>query len=173
MTAPLSVPYFRQADNEGGQGWRECASSSAAMLAAFRGKVQSDDAYNRVRRRYGDSTEISAQTRALAELGLEPLFRTDGDWKTVELHIGKGRPIILPYLHRGHVSNPTGGGHWAVCIGIQRDTLTIHDPQGEPDLIFGGHISGRTGKAVLCTRRNFGRRWMAEGPGSGWYLTVL
>jgi hypothetical protein len=173
MAALLNVPYFRQTDNEGGQGWRECASSCSAMLAAFFGKVASDDEFNRTRRRFGDSTDISAQTRALSALGLEPLFRTDGDWATVEHWLGKGRPIILPYLHNGPVASPRGGGHWAVGIGTGRDTVTIHDPMGEPDLLSGGHIRGRHGRAILCTRRNFGRRWMVEGPGTGWYLTVI
>lgn len=173
MAGSLNVPYFRQLDNDGGQGWRECASSTAAMLAAFMGKVTSDDAYNRTRRRFGDSTDVSAHTRALAALGLEPLFRTDGDWGTVEHWIGKGRPLILPYLHQGPVTKPSGGGHWTLCTGIGPDTLMVHDPMLEPDMVHGGHIPGRTGRSVMLTRRNFGRRWMVEGPGSGWYLTVL
>lgn len=172
MAPLLQVPYFPQADNAGGQGWRECASSSAAMLAAYMGKVASDDAYNRIRRRYGDTTSIQAQTRTLAALGLAPIFGMNGDWGTVEHWIGRGRPIILPFLHKGPVSAPSGGGHWCVCIGTGAESLTIHDPMGEPDLLRGGHLPRRSGYAIRCTRRNFGRRWMVEGPGSGWYLTV-
>ncbi len=66
---PLVVPYFSQNDNASGTGYRECFSSSCAMLAAFWGKVSSDDAYNVIRAQYGDSTEAQAQLSALRSLG--------------------------------------------------------------------------------------------------------
>jgi hypothetical protein len=35
----LSVPLFSQADNRSGLGWRECMSSSCAMVAAYHGRI--------------------------------------------------------------------------------------------------------------------------------------
>ena len=39
----LKVPYEAQNDNKSGTGYRECFSSSCAMIAKFYGKVKSDD----------------------------------------------------------------------------------------------------------------------------------
>lgn len=168
----LTVPYFRQTDNESGQGHRECASSSAAMLAAFWGKVPTDDAYNLIRRRFGDTTSIDAQVRALQHLGLRVSFTQRATWAMVEQELGLSRPICLPYLHRGPVSRPGGPGHWCVGIGIDADEVAFHDPMGEPLLVSGGFVPGKTGRSVRGSRRNFGRRWSPEGPGYGWMLTA-
>lgn len=168
----LTVPYFRQLDNESGQGHRECASSSCAMVAAFWGKVQTDDAYNAVRRRFGDTTSIDAQIRTLQHLGLRVTFSQRATWADVEREIVQGRPVCLPYLHRGPVSRPSGFGHWCTGIGIDAETVAIHDPMGEPLLVSGGFVPGKSGRAVRGSRRNFGRRWSPEGPGNGWLLTA-
>ena len=45
----LQVPYQSQLDNESGTGYRECFSSSCAMVAMYYGKVPDDDEYNLVR----------------------------------------------------------------------------------------------------------------------------
>ena len=39
----LDVPYEWQRDNKSGEGFRECFSSSAAMVAKFYGKIGGDD----------------------------------------------------------------------------------------------------------------------------------
>ena len=168
----LTVPYYRQMDNTSGQGHRECASSSCAMVAAFWGKVQTDDAYNAIRRRFGDTTSVDAQLRTLEHLGLEVTFTQRATWATVEQQLAQGRPVCLPYLHQGPVSKPRGFGHWCVGIGIDADQLAFHDPMGEPLLVSGGFVPGASGRAVRGSRRNFGRRWSPEGLGNGWMLTA-
>ena len=168
----LPVPYFRQTDNESGQGGRECASSSCAMLAAYWGLVNTDDEYNKIRRRFGDTTNIDAQRQALQSLGMKVSFATDATWATVEQLLGQGLPVCLPYLHQGPVTRPRGFGHWSVGIGIDADEVGLHDPMGEPLLVSGGFIPGKTGRAVRGSRLNFGRRWSPEGPGNGWMLTA-
>lgn len=168
----LPVPYFAQTDNESGQGHRECASSSCAMVAAYWGAVKTDDQYNGIRRRFGDTTSIEAQLQALQSLGLKTSFTQDATWATVEQLLGQGLPVCLPYLHRGVVSRPTGFGHWCVGIGIDADEIGFHDPMGEPLLRTGGFVPGKTGRAVRGSRQNFGRRWSPEGPGNGWMLTA-
>jgi hypothetical protein len=62
---PLDVPYQSQNDNASGTGYRECFSSSCAMVAMYYGKIENDDAYNLVRQKFGDSTDAQAQVRTL------------------------------------------------------------------------------------------------------------
>jgi hypothetical protein len=168
----LTVPYFRQIDNDGGQGFRECATSSCAMLAAYWGKVQTDDAYNQVRRRFGDTTSVDAQMATLRHFGLRVVFSTTATWRDVERELGLRRPVCLPYLHQGPVTKPSGFGHWCVGIGIDSEQVCIHDPMGEPLLRSGGFVPGVSGRAIRGSRQNFGRRWMVEGDRSGWLLTA-
>ena len=99
----IFMPYFRQLDNETGTGYRECFSSAAAMVAAFYKKVRTDDEYNKIRAKYGDTTSVEAQLAALRSLGLEAEFRKDGDADMVELEIEAGRPVLVGWLHAGNM----------------------------------------------------------------------
>ena len=76
---PLPVKWQSQLDNKSLTGWRECFSSSCAMLAMYWGKVANDDAYNTLRAKHGDSTSAQAQLTTLRGLGLKADFRTDGN----------------------------------------------------------------------------------------------
>jgi hypothetical protein len=67
---PLPVAWENQNDNASGTGYRECFSSSCAMLARYWGKVSGDDDYNVIRARYGDTTSAEAQLAALSSRGL-------------------------------------------------------------------------------------------------------
>jgi len=166
----LPVAFESQHDNRTGTGWRECFSSSAAMLARFWGAVPSDDAYNLIRSRYGDTTGAAAQVRALRHLGLQAHFWTNGCRRDLENEIRGGRPVAVGWLHRGRVTEP-GGGHWSVIVGLDGTHFWMHDPAGEPLLMSGGHIRGSNGKERRCSWLNFLPRWEVEGPRTGWYLT--
>lgn len=168
---PLRVPYQSQLDNKSGTGYRECFSSSCAMLAMFWGKVANDDDYNRIRGRFGDSTSAEAQLRALRSLGLKAEFRTDGGPNALEAEINAGRPVAVGWLHHGHVSQPVGGGHWTVVIGFTKDAWIHNDPNGEALLFTGGYTASTKGGGVIYSRKNWNPRWMVDGTG-GWYLTV-
>lgn len=167
----LSVPYASQLDNPGGQGWRECFTSSCAMVAMFWGAIGSDDAYSVLRRKHGDTTEAGAQLATLQGLGLRANFWQNGRRVDLMRLLSAGRPVAVGWLHRGHVSRPAGG-HWSVIVGADPSSLWMHDPFGEPLLVNGGHIPGSSGRAVRCSWGNFLRRWMVEGEGSGWYIDV-
>jgi hypothetical protein len=169
---PLPVPYEYQLDNLSGTGYRECFSSSCAMIAKFYGKVRSDDEYNKIRAKYGDSTDSAAQLRALMSLGLTPKFITNGNAKFLEAEINAGRPVAVGWLHKGPVSRPTGGGHYSVIIGYTKDTFIHNDPNGEADLLNGGYANHTKGKAVAYSRKNWLPRWEVDGNGSGWCLSV-
>ena len=82
---PLPVAWENQNDNASGTGYRECCSSSCAMLARYWGKVASDDEYNAIRAKYGDR-------------------------ETLEEQINLGQPVAVGWLHHGSVSAPSGGG---------------------------------------------------------------
>jgi len=167
----LDVPFESQHDNASGSGWRECYSSSAAMLARFWGRVPNDDAYNVIRARYGDTTSAAAQVRALRSLGLQSHFWTNGTRRDLENEIKGGRPVAVGWLHRGSVRAP-GGGHWSVIVGLDGSHFWMHDPAGEPLLMSGGHIRNSNGKSRRCSWLNFLPRWEVEGPRTGWYLTA-
>jgi len=173
------VPYFHQLDNKGGKGYRECFSSSAAMVAAFYGKIKTDDQYNKVREKFGDTTSIEAQLRALKSLGLHAEFRQDGDGSLVEAELAAGRPVLVAYLHHGDMSkgeppmcDSYGCGHWSVAVGFDKDDWTLHDPRGLPNLENGGHSGRYGGKNAKISRQAFKQRWQVEGPGTGWVILV-
>ena len=172
----LQVPYEYQNDNASGTGYRECFSSSCAMVARFwrPGAIANDDAYNRIRARFGDTTDAGAQLRALSSLGLTATFKQNGDAAALERILREGRPVPVGWLHKGPVSKPTGGGHWSVVVGFTAEAFIHHDPNGEADMVGGGYVTtrGTAGKAIAYSRRNWLRRWEADGRGSGWYLDV-
>lgn len=167
----LTVPYESQLDNQSGTGWRECFSSSAAMLCRFWGAIGSDDSFNNIRARYGDSTNPQAQLAAIRSLGLKSHFWTNGRQLDLERELRAGRPVAVGFLHQGPIRSPQGG-HWGVLVGLEPEGFRLHDPFGEPMLLTGGHLRGSSGKGVLCSWRNFLPRWEVEGPRSGWYLTA-
>lgn len=169
---PLEVPYFSQNDNKSGTGYRECFSSSCAMLAACKGKVTSDDQYNLIRQHYGDTTDLGAQLGALTKLGLSPTFKSNGTPKDIEAQIDAGNPVAVGWLHKGPVTSPSGGGHWSVVIGYTPTHFILHDPNGEASLVSGGYVNHTGGKGVAYSRKNWLPRWEVDGKATGWYLYV-
>jgi len=168
----LQVPYELQHDNRSGAGYRECFSSSAAMVARFYGKVANDDAYNAIRQRFGDTTDAIAQVKALNTLGLVAQFRTNATVELLEAELEAGRPVMVGWLHHGPASRPTGGGHWSVVVGVTPKAFIHNDPNGEADLVNGGYVNATGGRSVAYSRQNWLRRWLPDGPSSGWCITV-
>jgi len=168
---PLSVPYFSQRDNASGQGYRECFSSSCAMIAAFYGKVKTDDEYNVIRSRFGDSTNSSAQIRALESLGLKPVFNQGLRLADLQQEIKAGRPVGVGWLHHSNYHSPSGGGHWSVVVGLSDGGTIQHDPYGMPDLVKGGHTSAQGGKYATFPNQYWLPRWEVKG-GDGWGMLV-
>lgn len=170
----LSVPYFYQLDNQSGTGYRECFSSSCAMIASYYGLVKSDDEYNVIRAKYGDTTNKDAQLAALRSLGLKATFITNGNSVLLENEIRNGRPVAVGWLHQGSVNYPTGGGHWTCCIGFTPDAFVHNDPNGEADMLNGGYVSNSAsrGKGVKYSKKNWLRRWECDGKNTGWAILV-
>lgn len=172
VSNPLDVPYQSQNDNASGTGYRECFSSSCAMVAMFYGKIKNDDAYNLVRQKYGDSTDAQAQVRALRSLGLEANFITNATTQDVKTAIDAGRPVPCGWLHKGHISSPSGGGHYSVVIGYTDSAWIMNDPNGEANLTAGGYTSNLNGDHLSYSFKNWNPRWVVEGEGSGWMMDI-
>jgi hypothetical protein len=180
----IFMPYFKQLDNETGTGIRECFSSAAAMLAAFYRRVSTDDEYNAIRAKYGDTTSVEAQLAALRSLGLEAEFRKDGDAEMVELEIENGRPVLVAWLHHGNMlrgeppmCNGLGCGHWSVISGYAGKNSgdpewIMQDPRGLPDMERGGHSNPHLGRNARVRQAAFYQRWQVNGPGTGWVILV-
>lgn len=170
----LTVPYFYQLDNKSGKGFRECFSSSCAMIAAFYGKVASDDEYNKIRVNFGDTTDSMAQLKTLRHLGLNARFVSNGNTKLIESEINSGKPLAVGWLHQGSIAKPSGGGHWSVIKGITPTHFVFNDPYGEADMSNGGYVSTKpkSGQGIKYSRKNWLRRWEVDGPNTGWAILV-
>ena len=176
------IPYFSQLDN-GREGYRECFSSAAAMVAAHFSRVKTDDEYNKIRDKFGDSTSVEAQIKTLESLGLNAEFRTDGDEEMIEMENEMGRVVLAGYFHRGDLlrgespmCNGNGCGHWVVVTGYTGKNSSdpgwvVNDPKGKPDLARGGHSSA-AGERVEVRQSEFKPRWQVDGPGTGWVILV-
>ena len=178
----LQVPYLCQRDSATSQGPRMCFSSTCAMAAAYLkpgclvGAGQLDDRYLGLLQRHGDTTDAAAQIQTLRSLGIEAELRTDGRIEQLIAQLRLGIPVPVGWLHKGPVAAPSGGGHWSLVVGwdpIRRSVL-MHDPNGEADLVGGGYVSTAigSGRNRWYSERNWGRRWMVEEVGTGWWLEL-
>ena len=170
---PLQVPWYGQLDSaDRSQAARMCFSSSCAMLLQYLKPhtlqgANGDDQYLKRVQQYGDTTDPAAQIQALLSYGIQATFTKAAGWSTLEQQINAGIPVPCGFLHRGPVSAPSGGGHWLIVVGYDRDHLVVHDPFGEADLVNGATLGG-VARFARYSRRNFGPRWMVEGNNTGW-----
>jgi hypothetical protein len=133
--------------------------------------IETDDEYINEVYKYGDTTQASAQLDALKHFGVDARFIQNADWASIENQLKRSIPVPVGILHKGPVSNPTGGGHWIIIVGITADKskLWVHDPFGDLDLISGTYVSS-DGKYKLYSKKNLGPRFLVEGPKSGWAI---
>jgi hypothetical protein len=143
------------------------------MIAKYYGKVKSDDEYNKVRAKYGDTTDAQAQVLALRALGLtNSRFVTNCAPGLLESELRQGRPVAVGWLHKGPAQSPSGGGHWSVIVGFDPDYWIVNDPNGEADLINGGYENHTKGAGAKYSKQRFNRRWEVDGASTGWALLV-
>lgn len=182
----VGVPRFNQRDSaQLAQRDRSCFSSSCSMLleaikpGTLKG-ANGDDQYLAVVQRFGDTTDASAQLRALAHFGITARLVQNADFQLIEQQINRGIPVPCGYIHRGPVERPTGSGHWLIVVGHTPSHVVVNDPWGEPDLIHGTTLNSK-GMGLRFSRLNFGKRWMVEpigggayryAPGKGWAVVV-
>jgi hypothetical protein len=131
-----------------------------------------DDDYLRTVLKYGDTTQSTSQIKACQQYGVFASFYQKGTRQTLLNELKAGYPVAVGILHKGHVSNPVGGGHWMLLIGDDGEHGIFHDPYGEMDNVNGDYVKvGSGGKSVKYTWRNWLKRWEVEGPGTGWFMT--
>lgn len=162
----LQVPFYLQTDNRFEPN-RTCNTSSNAMAAKFLGaKISGDDEYYQAVKKYGDTTDHTAQSRALAELGIKSQWRTDLGLSDLDEQLQKGLPIVIAILHRGRRENPTGG-HVIVCIGrTAAGDYRFHDPYGS---LLDGYLGNpNNGKNVVYSREELSDRWLLGAVNGGW-----
>ena len=174
ITNPLRVRYFSQLDSKSKHARRMCFASSCAMLLETLkpGTLQGpngDDAYLGRVLKHGDTTTPRAQIRALEAFGVRSQFCMDGTFADVRKLIDQGIPVPMGILHQGPVTMPTGGGHWICAIGYDSQSLIVHDPFGDLDLVSGRYINN-WGARLRYSYKNLGPRWQVEGRGTGWYV---
>jgi hypothetical protein len=138
---------------------------------ALKGSNADDDYLKRVFQ-FGDTTQYTAQVKALGTYGIVSQFGQNGTRKLIESEINKGYPVAVGFLHHGPSTSPRGGGHWTLAIGYTDTHIICNDPYGELDNVNGGYVKiGSGGKEVRYSWRNWLPRWEVDGPGSGWFLT--
>jgi len=177
----LPVRYFYQQDSATRHDQRMCQSSSCAMLLEYMlpntlPGVNGDDKYLARVHQYGDTTNGSAHTPALRSFGLETEFVTNFNWNSLVKRLRGGFPVPVGVLHHGPATAPTGGGHWVCVVGLSADDsrVILHDPYGEMDWAYGGwqRVGFTAGQFLSVSKLNFCRRWLPDGPATG-YAHIL
>ena len=169
--------YYLQRDSATSHGDRMCFSSTCAMAIKFLHPdallgSNADDDYLRTVLKYGDTTQSTSQIKACQQYGVLASFYQKGTKQSLLNELKAGYPVATGILHKGHVSRPTGGGHWMLLIGDDGENGIFHDPYGEMDNVNGGYVTiGRGGKDVKYSWHNWLKRWEVEGKGSGWFMT--
>lgn len=170
---PRETPYFYQRDSKTGHGERSCQSSAIAMAVKYfkPNIISDDDDYLNTVFLYGDTVSQTAQKKALDHYGVNASFHQNGSESTLTRLLDLGCPVPIGILHKGSISNPSGGGHWITLIGYDDKYFYVHDPFGELDLINGGYPkTGPTdGKNQKYSRTNLMKRWLINGSNDGWY----
>jgi predicted chitinase len=135
------------------------------MVAKFLGaNISRDDDYFQYVIKYGDTTDHSAQTQALAELKIQSTWNTNLDFDDLDKSLASGLPAVIGILHHGPPSAPTGG-HMIVAIGRNADgDYIINDPFGN---LLDGYVS-EEGGGLTYSRHELSCRWTADGPKTGW-----
>ena len=164
----LSVPYFPQTDNYRDAN-RTCNSSSCAMCLEYfkpgtlKG-AKGDDAYVQKVFAIGDSTDHSVQTKVLSDYGVKSHFSYNLGFADLDREIAAGKPVVIGILHRGTLSNPTGG-HMVVVIGKKGEDYVVNDPYGSLNDGYTGVVTN--GKGAVYKKSELARRWCPKGS-DGW-----
>lgn len=166
----LNVPFYPQTDNYRDAD-RTCNSSSCAMCLEYfkpgtlKGE-KGDDEYIKKVFQIGDSTDHSVQTKILNSYGVRSSFHYNLTFDDIDRSLNARKPVVLGILHRGSLSAPTGG-HMIVCVGKTKyGDYIFNDPYGS--LNDGYTSSVYNGKSVIYKKSVLQKRWIPEGPSSGW-----
>jgi hypothetical protein len=172
------VIYQPQTDSQvPGMADRMCFSSTMTMFANFyrpgilTGK-KADDQYLRMLMAAGKSSQdADAHIQQLAKLGIKAQFTMKGTWQLLLDETAKGNVVATGWYHNGPASRPTRDhGHWSLVASANTTHAVHYDPYGDADLVNGGYLPSKNGAGLSYSRRNWGPRWLADGPASGWAI---
>lgn len=176
---PLDVTYFYQLDSTTGHGERSCFSSSMAMALDYvnpeKFEGMDDDDYLRIVLNHGDTVSSTAQIEAAQFLGYNAEFFADGTEADLDSLLLDNKPVPIGVLHKGHISSPSGGGHWICLVGFDETHFWCNDPFGKMDTVNGGYVSNdpEAGKMVKYSRKNLLKRWLIDDSGrDGWGVRI-
>lgn len=173
---PINIPYFDQLDSKTKDGARMCQSSSIAMRVKqiAPNLIFDDDSYLAIVNRYGDTVSQAAHEKALKSLSLKAVFRQDGTEALLCDLLDKGICVPIGVLHKGPVSNPSGGGHWITLNGYDSTHFWCMDPFGEMDLVNGNYETNAagSGKNIRYSRKNLMKRWLIHSGSDGWLWII-
>ncbi len=154
-----NFPWFPQTDNYR-DAQRTCNSSACAMCLEYfkpgtlKG-AKGDDAYVQKVFSIGDTTDHMVQTRALASYGIKSSFSYSLSFADLDRELAAGRPVVIGILHRGTLSNPTGG-HMVVVIGkTPAGDYIVNDPYGSLNDGYTGAVTN--GKGAVYKRSELAR----------------
>jgi hypothetical protein len=183
LQAPTAKPqrrviYQPQTDSQvPGMADRMCFSSTMTMFANFyrpgilTGK-NADDQYLRLLMAAGKSTkDADAHIWQLGKLGIKAQFTMKATWQLLLDETAKGNVVATGWYHNGPASRPTRDhGHWSLVARASSTEAIHYDPYGDADLVNGGYLPSKDGAGLSYSRRNWGPRWLADGPASGWAI---
>jgi len=131
----LPVEHRVQLDNTGGDGYRECFLTSCTMLADYcldgqlthqamqEGLAEPEDVFAKRLARYGDTTNWSAQIRALGDFGIEAYASRSASLNDVAHSLFCGVPVVLGTAYKS-------SGHIVLAVGRRSNGFVILCPNG-------------------------------------------
>jgi len=149
LGSPLDVPFYRQKKNG-------CGAASVAMVMHFwEGRQPGppvsyplpEEVYRALYRQEQKGIPLGGMRRYLQESGFRA-FTLRGRWEDLEVHLAKGRPLIVA-LRKG----PTKEIHFVVVTGAEDGFVSINDPTRK--------------KPARLKRAEFQERWAFA---DGWML---
>ena len=57
-------------------------------------------------------------------------------------------------------------------VGCTPAAFIHNDPNGEANLVNGGYVNHTNGSGIVYSRKNWLRRWEADGANTGWAMLV-
>jgi predicted chitinase len=158
-----AVPYASQRDNPS-EPDRTCNTYCSWMCGTFLGMKCSPIEYYNKMRSYGDSTSHEVQRQALESYGIKSNFLTNMTFASLDAELAKKKPVVIGIAHRGTTESPTGE-HMITVIGkTASGDYIVNDPYGDMNTGYSNH----DGAGKVYTRASLTRRWLLDGPNSGW-----